>query len=229
MSELIHLSGFQLLPVVELEPGTFATVEREFPQGSGEDVPDDWQTYWDLSLADSGITDLSPIRTGSWFVATSEFEESQLKDYLQVTFDDWGGISSLNDPDSRPVMSGGLALLSSQKDILVEPTCCSDLGDIENWKAAASYEGNIWEMLWIGHPWLSMKFQEPWLILSDLHESEDPIARWAVKPSELKEAVAAAEAELFRFSKRITSILDGWGYGGDAASISLKLVGLDTE
>lgn len=226
MSELIHLSGFQLLPVVELEPGTFATVERESPQGSGEYVPDDWQTYWELSLADSGITDLSPIRTGSWFVATSEFEESQLEDYLQVTFDEWGGISSLNDPNSRPVLNGGLALISDQPDVFIEPTCCSDLGDIENWKAAASYEGKNWEMLWIGHPWLSMKFQEPWLLLSDLHESEDPIARWAVKPKELQDAIDVAEVELNRFSKQVAGILTGLEFEGDAASISLHLAGL---
>ena len=229
MPEPTQLDDFQLVPVLELEPGTFSTVERESPHGSGDEVPEEWQTYWDLSLADAGITGLRPVRTGSWFVRTTLFSDQQLEQTLGVIFDDWGGISILMDPDSRPILNGGLALSSDQQDVFIEPTCCSDLGDIENWKVAAKYQGTSWEMLWIGHPWLSMKYQKPWLLLSEPHESEDPVARWAVNPIELQEAVAAAEAECIRLAKQISAVLIDFGFEGDPDNTALNLAGIRTE
>ncbi len=113
--------------------------------------------------------------------------------------------------------------------MIVEPTCCCDLGDIANWKAAATFQGKDWEILWIGHPWLSMKFRQPWLLLSEPHESNDPVERWAVKPDELGQAVSAAEDELSHFSKMIASVLLNCGFKGNVVSMSLKLVGLDGE
>ena len=83
-------------------------------------------------------------------------------------------------------------------------------------------------MLWIGHPFLSVKYQQPWLLLSDLHESNSPVERWSVKPGELKEAIINAESELLEFSKRIGSILDDWGYEGPTSQVSLMLAGLES-
>ncbi|MBD3673846.1 MAG: hypothetical protein HUJ26_10010 [Planctomycetaceae bacterium] len=229
MSSIIELHGIELKPVVELEPSSFSTENRTSPQGSFRDMPDAWDHYWRASMADSGITEINPIFPGSWHIATAEFSTFNLEKYLGVIVDDWGGLSSLDNRDSRPVLNGGLALCSKDSGVIVEPTCCSDLGDIANWKAAVAFEGEHWETLWIGHPWLSMKFRQPWLLLSDLHESNDPVERWAVKPDELGHAVSAAEAELSRLSKVIASVLVNCGYKGDAVSMSLKLVGLDDE
>ena len=229
MQEVVELRGVRLTPVIELEPGTFSKQDHSMPSGSAKEMPDEWGEYWRDSLADSGVSGISPIVPGSWHVSTSDLTSSQLEKVLRVILDEWGGISSLNDPDSRPVLNGGLALRSDEQGVFIEPTCCSDLGNTANWKEAASFEGEQWEMLWIGHPWLSMKLQKPWLLLSDLHETDDPVERWAVKPDELSRAVAAAEDELSRFSKMIASVLVNCGYKGDAVSMSLKLVGLDDK
>ncbi len=229
MSSIVELHGIELKPVVELEPSSFSTETRTSPQGSLRDMPDAWDHYRRASLADSGITEITPIFPSSWHIATAEFSTFNLEKYLGVIVDDWGGLSSLDDPDSRPVLNGGLALCSKDSGVIVEPTCCGDLGDIANWKAAVAFEGEHWETLWIGHPWLSMKFRQPWLLLSELHESNDPVERWAVKPDELGHAVSAAEDELSRFSNMIASVLVNCGYNGDAVSMSLKLVGLDDE
>lgn len=192
-------------------------------------MPDEWDKYWRASLLDSNISGIDPIVPGSWHVSTSDIDSAQLEKVLRVIIDGCGGMLSLDDSDSKPVLSGGLALSANEQDIIVEPTCCSDLGDIDNWKAAASYEKEEWEMLWIGHPWVSVKFQHPWLLLSELHESNDPVERWSVKPLELKEAIVSAESELFRFSERIASILDGWGYQGPTSEVSLMLAGLESH
>ncbi len=226
MSDVVELLGVRLAPVIELDPGTFSTQSRDMPSGLAAELPDEWDKYWRAALLDSGISGINPIAPGSWHVFTTDMDSAQLEKVLRLIIDGWVGISSLDDSDSRLVLNGGLALSAVEQDVLIEPTCCSDLGDMANWQVAASWEKEEWEMLWIGHPWLSVKFQQPSLILSDLHESNDPVERWSVKPGELQEAIVNAESELLRFSKRIASILDDWGYQGPTRNVSLMLAGL---
>jgi hypothetical protein len=70
MSTLVILDNVHLVPVVELEPGTFSTRERPLPGRSCRELPDQWNRYWLDSLADSGIVGLAPLRPGSWQVPT---------------------------------------------------------------------------------------------------------------------------------------------------------------
>lgn len=73
-------------------------------------------------------------------------------------------------------MSGALAILVGG-ELQVDPNCCSDLGDLSEWREAADYRGSEWQMLWIGHPWLSVRFEDGLLVLSEPHESNSPEAR----------------------------------------------------
>ena len=180
---LIVLDSIQLIPVVELEPYTFSTRSRNMPSGTSKDVPEEWFRYWTDSLADSGITELRPLWPGSWHVPTVNFDvASNLHRFLQKTFQDWGGIDSLTDPECKPVLSGGLALHCAASETLIEPGCCADLADANNWKEAAAHRGASWKMLWIGHPWLSVRYQAPWLVVSERHESDNPSDCWAISP-----------------------------------------------
>lgn len=226
MSEPIHLSGFQLLPVLELEPGTFATQDRSFPYEEGKDQTNEEQQYWETCLADSGITDLSPIRTGSWFVRVTSFSDLQLKQYLRVIFEDWGGIDELfTDADCLPELHGGFALLSQSGEALIEPTCCSSLKDLVNWKAAAQNREVYWQELWVGHPWISTKYQSPLLILSDYHDINTEISdRWGVHPQELEQAIQDVETELIDFSQRLKIVLETWSLKTDINKFAKQLV-----
>jgi len=56
------------IPVLELEPGTFSPVSPGHPLGSAAESPAAWDAYWKESLANAGITDLTPWRPGSWLV-----------------------------------------------------------------------------------------------------------------------------------------------------------------
>lgn len=227
MSNLVVLQGIELIPVVELEPMKFSTQGRQSPSGSGREVPEEWQRYWRDSLADSGITSITPLRVGSWHVPTPEFSNSDmLKKFLEVTIREWDGIETLSDPDCRPVLNGGLALSCPNSDVLIPPTCCSDLGDLANWKEAAVYKKPEWAMLWIGHPWLSVRFQAPWLIISNLHESDSPTEKWGVSPDDLSQALVIAKAELDRFALRIADQLPSLGYQGDSLLMGRKFAGL---
>ena len=48
-------------------------------------------------------------------------------------------------------------------------------------------------MLWIGHPWLSVRYEGSLLVISEPHDSDTPTARWAVDAGLLDRAVDAAE------------------------------------
>ena len=144
---------------------------------------------------------------------------------LSKTFEDWGGIESLSDPDCVPILNGGLALCG-KTDVLVEPGCCADLLDVNNWAEVATYRKAEWQMLWIGHPWISFRFQAPWVILSDRHESDAPRERWAVSPDEIRRALSETHMELKAFSMQIARVLPTLGFSGDPILMANRLTGL---
>lgn len=223
LTNLIEINGIKLTPVIEFFPTDFSRQDRKMPDGGAACA--EWEPYWKSCLADSGVKGLNPIERGSCYVATSEITAEQLARALPVFLEDCGGLAELHDADSRPILSGGLALSAYRHGILVLPTCCSDLSNLESWQTAAGYTGLSWEMLWIGHPWLSVKFQQPWLVLSDLHESDDPEARWMVDPADLRNAITAAEEELNRFKEQLAQVLTGLGFVGNATQVAAALSG----
>ncbi len=229
MRNPIILQFLNLVPVIELEPFRFSTQERPLPSGQEKERLDWSYCNWRDALADAGIRGVQPICSGSWHVATKEFTDpTTLRAVLAVILrEDEGGFPS--DLDSMPTLVGGLALSGSDDEVLVEPTCCCDLSSIADWHAAASHRGSDWRTVWIGHPWLSMRFEEPWLVLSRPHESDTPeAAGWAFRPEQLERALAAAESELESFAGRLAAVLPMLGYPDDSGPVARRLAGLLT-
>ncbi len=204
-----------------------ASLTRESPPDTGPYVAEEWRRYWADSLAEFGITGLKPISPNSWRVATTEFKNDLvLQKVISRIISHFGGIESLVDPDNDPVFDGGLALVDLLGNVLVEPQCCADLENLTDWHEAADYRGERWQMLWVGHPWLSVRFDGERLILSDLHESEKPVVRWSINVNELQQALLDVERELRRFAGEIALILLRHGFHGNSQSMAEKLVGL---
>ncbi len=223
---LTSLEAVVLVPAVELEPFAFAASDRTHPAGTGPDSPEEWSRYWFDSLADSGVVGLNPLRPRSWHVPAAAFTNPVvLGRYLDAVIRRWDGPEALTDPDARPVLSGGLALCSGG-EVLVEPSCCGDLANLSEWRDAAAYRQAEWKMVWVGHPWVSVRFDTDRLEFSEPHESDAPNARWSVRPEELDRAVAAAEAELEVFARHLRSTLADMGVA-DAKTVAKKLAGLE--
>jgi hypothetical protein len=215
-----------LIPVLELAPWDFSTEERAMPLGSSTQSPESWLRFWQDSLADSGVRGLEPVCPGSWHVPTKALiDAGMLERILHRVIDSRGGMASLSDPDSASALNGGLALANAG-EVLFTPTCCSDLGNIADWQQATLHRGPGWQTLWIGHPWVSVRYEPPWLLMSEPHESHEPVERWALSPDGLDRAVSAAVEELERFARQIASVLSVMGYQDDPALPARKLCGL---
>lgn len=96
---------------------------------------------------------------------------------------------------------------------------------LAEWRDAASYRQPDWKMVWIGHPWISVRFEAGWLVFSEPHESESPVGRWAVNPEEFGRAVAVAEDELEDFARRLVPVLEAMGVA-EAGGHARRLAGL---
>ena len=195
MSDLVEIGSVELIPVVEVSAFRFSTRERALPERSVVEMPDAWHRFWLASLADAGITDLEPVYSGSPYVTVRVLGASDaLGKVLTGFIRERGGIEALGKPRSAPVLDGGLILRSADGSILVEPGCCSDMGDLSSWRAAADHRRYEWEMVWVGHPWVSVRYDAPWLQLSEPHEMDNPVGRWALSPAILKQAIADAKS-----------------------------------
>lgn len=226
MNSTIQLRDVALEPVIELEPSRFARQKHAYPDRSGAEVPDEWERYWSTSLADAGIVGLTPIRPASWHVATREFTDlSILQKVLSDLISGWGGTANLLDPECSPVLNGGFAVIS-EGDVVLEPMCCCDLGNLADWREAASCRSADWQMLWIGHPWVSVRFDEGLLMISDLHEGAAPVSKYAVRPDDLQKAIGLAEAELEDFSHRLQAAVAPTVGAETAPALARQLAGL---
>jgi hypothetical protein len=229
MSEPIVLRTIELVPVIALEPYRFATQACcPSPLREGKEGLDEWGCYWRDALAEAGITGLWPIRSRSWHVATTELTDlDTLRTVLEATLFQDEGIESLAASDSIPALDGGLALCGADGEVLVEPTCCADLDNLSEWQVAARHRGREWQAVWIGHPWVSVRFEEPWLVLTQPDESASrPEGKWIFRPEQLERALAAAESELEVFAGRLASVLQQLGYPDDPWPVARGLAGL---
>jgi len=218
-----------LVPALELDPSEFRTRERLLPSGSTDKALAEWRRYWLDSLADSGVTGLEPLRAGSWHVPTRQFTDATiLGRVLAVMLERLGGVEPVEplfDPECMSALFGGL-LLCYEGRILIEPGCCCDLGNIADWREAASYRGTDWQLVWTGHPWASIRFDGEMLVLSEPHENKPPTARWKVRPDLLCGAVDAAAHELEEFALRLQPVVTSF-YGEEASeAIARHLSGL---
>lgn len=226
VSSIAVLDDVDLIPVLRLEPYRFAAEGRLAPPGCCEVMAEDWYRYWLEAMADSGITGLMPVERGSWHVPTREFTDpAVLRRVLEVIFRNLSEAGLSIDLECMPLL-GGIALHCRSRG-LVEPGCCADLGDVSGWRRAVSYRSPDWHTLSNGHPWVSVRYDAPRLILSAPHEGQTPpAARWSVYPDQLRVAVIAAEAELERFAEQLTSAMPS-GYEVDARQLGRKLAGFD--
>ncbi len=222
--ELVTLGDLTLAPVVELAPYDFAAPERVSPGAQGTD--EGWRAHWFASLADAGITGLMPLYPGSWLVTTRHLSESPALDAVLRGLLMLGDDSDEAQMRRNGALEGGFALFADG-ELVIKPSCCNGLYELCEWQEAAAHREPVWKDVWIGHPWISVRFREGRLILSDYHEGAPFLERWAVDPADLGRAVAAAQNDLEVFAGALRRSLRGLQGRAGARILARRLAGLE--
>jgi hypothetical protein len=210
------LDTLTLLPVVELEPASYARATRSSPMVSHREDPSGWQAYWLACLADAGITDLVSIHPGSWLVSTARLgtvltlrrliEVALAKCELPVE----GLSEALESEELRgsPLsewlgpLSGGCVVISGGLT-LAEPSCCGDIGDLAGWRAGVEDESDAWHSIWTGHGGVSVSTRNAGRGLR-LDSTE-----YELRAGLLRAAIDEASQEVSRFEARLRHAATG--------------------
>jgi hypothetical protein len=212
------LTEIELVPVIEVPPGVL-----RLPLGPAHGSAEEEDGSWPDDLAAAEVTGLYPTAQLTDPGDVTRFLEALHQRYTDEA-QPAGTINPSWELDCIPYLDGGMMLCSGD-DILVGPGCCADLSNLASWREAAVYLGAEWHMVWIGHPWISIRYDEGSLLLSERHESDAPVPRWALSPDDLSRAVAKAESELVEFAKRLQAALETLG-ASDAGFLAKRLAGL---
>ena len=111
------------------------------------------------------------------------------------------------------------------QNVLIEPGCCGDLGNVASWREAVGHRQPEWRPLWIGHPALSVLYRARDGSLA-VHTTRRLLRHAGpVCPNQLQVAIDAAEIELERLVRQIAVALPS-DYKGESRLLGGKLAGL---
>jgi hypothetical protein len=180
------------------------------------------------------LGDLEPIQRASWLVSLQQFSEADLlSKFLSASFEHWEWrIGDAKwDIKQAGALNGGLVLRCDCRE-LIRPACCGDLSNWNDWKEAAIRRNRNWEMLWIGHPWRYVRFDDQHLIITEPTEDSEPLdvkPQYALDPSLLESAIDRTMIELRGFAMSVFEVIGEWTSRGRAYAVSRRLAGLSEE
>jgi hypothetical protein len=194
-----------IVPVVELDPGQYRNADHPYPNVSRIEDPAGWQAYWSRCMADAGIENLEALPNTDFVEVARLTDPEHLR---AICTAELSGLDFDADLDEQlGPLDGGLAFLIDGVPRLV-PQCCGDLGAWREWRTAASDPPDDWSMMWIGHPWISVRRRSTGLELSQLHEDDaEPTANLSVDLELLQVALGSVEDALNAFALRLEAVL----------------------
>ncbi|OCA77814.1 hypothetical protein BBH99_11010 [Chryseobacterium contaminans] len=118
------------------------------------------------------------------------------------------------DPDERGFVlsfDGGI-VVKKDDEVLIQPSCCGDLENIENWEKVLEKRSSGWTEIWIGHPWIFYKKENGIISFSDYTEAnindlEDVKTKFEVEEEDFKDELDKMIYQQVRFKNRISDIL----------------------
>lgn len=206
------MTMLRLLPVIELTPGAIArryAGERACPT---TDAPNEaWDAWFLACLRDGGIEGLRPFRSRGWWIATEQWTApATIERLVEAHVDEAPTLSAaVAAPALWHCFAGGFVLFDDER-ILVEPSCCVDLGNLEEWRAALAATDGEWRMLWVGHPWHFTRRDGSTLQISPRTEANEPTSlavEHTVDAAQLAVAIERAQDEVDRFTERLRAVL----------------------
>ncbi len=212
----------EILIVIEIQPFDYSKNNYTTPKGSIIAKPNEWSDYWFKSVSDSKLN-IKPIELGSWLVDIQSLNINNLKIIIEKHFEE---IDLVNFEDELLAFSGGIVIRENNK-ILIEPQCCADLSDIYKWKNLK--DNNIYNQLWIGHPYIYYKIKNDTILFSEYTEQDDIdieniVEKFKINKQEFLSETPKIEIIINEFKKKILQILNEMKMS-NAEKISEILIG----
>lgn len=125
----INLKSPLLLPVIEILPFDYSD-NIESPEVCRSEDREGWEEYINKCLETINLTDLIPLEKGESYYEPEKISDINLTIILsellkEVNLEEWY--------EETPPFRGGYILMSLGKSYIY-PGCCSDLGNIEDYK-----------------------------------------------------------------------------------------------
>ncbi|WP_452601472.1 hypothetical protein [Pontimicrobium sp. MEBiC06410] len=202
----------KLLNTIEIEPWDYTKNEYESPSVSKVENPKAWSDFWYKCISDSNLQNLKPIEIGSYLVDINNIGDSELKTILKKELEDVD-LSDFKEYVGQII--GGIVIVKNGK-IIIEPTCCGDISDIQNWEEVGNAEFNKWTQLWIGHPWIFYKRTDNYIAVSDytdynLEDFKDISEKHKFSEQEFLSEIKISYKIQIEFENRISKILKEMG------------------
>ncbi len=204
----------QMQLVFEVEPYRWS--DRPSPEvGPACEHPQIWQQYFADCMADVGCAGLEAIRPGSRFVDAFELLPTPLM--LRILRDDLTGSGAPGFPDddgredswphwlTHVWLDGGVAFHAGGTTL--EPQCCSDLGTLDNWKAAVDRGEN--GKVWTGHPETILLFDGDHVVVRDGWDDPAPRPNLLLETAVSRKQLSAAITQAIGERKRLAAALAG--------------------
>ncbi|MFC5829625.1 hypothetical protein [Nonomuraea insulae] len=220
------VDDLRLVPVVDVFSGL---VHHLTPDHAGPPADKTlWDAYWIERVTAAGLP--APMPDDSNWIRLSDFLTGpHLTTLVQATQDqatqdqatqdqatqdqatlgqdlddvlDLDAVLDIDDDalESVGCLSGGFLLLTGGRT-LVAPGCCSDLGDLENWRNAARHTGAAPYLVWVGHPWVHVAAAGDDLLLTGPTEGDPGPETARLSRRALARAVEVAAAEVRYFAR----------------------------
>ncbi len=202
----------QLLIAIEISPYDYADAEYEYPTGSSSQFPDEWNEFWIRCLSDRNLGGLCAIGKGSYLVDIETIKDAELE---EIVSNELKEVEWKDFEEQVHRISGGIVV--KENDVSrIEPMCCGDLVNIQEWMGIFEAKPNDWTQLWIGHPWLYYKRENGMVAFSDYTDSTPADfsgleVHFQFSEEEFKQELQKIAGQLKRFELRIRAILDKMG------------------
>ncbi len=192
--------NLELIPHIVIDPNDFRTSKRK------KVARRDRAKYWVESLAQAGIEGVNQLEKHRWIAPVREVHHNRI--LLQVLKNRRHEIPKENlTAESLAIWGteGGVSLFHAGKPIF-PAMCCSDLGNINDWKHILDYRESKWTLMWNGHPMIPVRYSEGLLKFADNSDDKPTsksAAKYGIPVDVLKIAVKQATQEFEQFQNRI--------------------------
>ncbi|WP_347217809.1 hypothetical protein [Chryseobacterium sp.] len=200
----------ELVNTIEINPLKYSKEDFELPETV--DYPDPEEYFLKLTETASRLTlNFNGIQKGSNLVDIETIDDESLEMIVAAKLTE----VEFDDPDEKGFVlsfDGGI-VLKKDDEVLIQPSCCGDMENIENWEKVIDNRSSGWAEMWIGHPWVLYKRKNGIISFSDyteanINEVKNVKVKFEVDESEFQNELGKVIQHQIRFKNRILNILE---------------------